>query len=75
LECSNVLLRQFHEKPVTAAPTPPIALNAADKPFAVVVDLNERSLAAVAVARVFHRNKLSPDHLGLRARLPPLRLR
>jgi hypothetical protein len=37
----NILFRQLHEEPLTATPAPAIALNAADEPFAVVIDLDD----------------------------------
>ena len=46
----KVLLRQLHEEALASTPDPVIALDAADELFPVMVDLNERSLAAVAVA-------------------------
>ena len=39
-----IVLRQLHEESV-ALPAPAIALNAADEPLAVVVDLDERATA------------------------------
>jgi hypothetical protein len=39
------------EKVVTTGPTPAIAFDAADEPLAVVLDLDERALAAVVVLR------------------------
>jgi hypothetical protein len=53
-EHGKVLLRQFHKEAVAASPAPAIALNAANEPLAVVVDLNEGSLAASPVAVVVH---------------------
>jgi hypothetical protein len=45
-----VLLRPAaaHEKAVTPAPAPTIALDAADEPLAVVVDFDQRSMAVKA---------------------------
>src|SRR5262249_46332226 len=38
----NVLVHQFHDEPLIARSAPPIALNTADQPLAVVVDFDER---------------------------------
>jgi hypothetical protein len=53
-ECLKVIFRQFHEKPVTAAPTPSIALNAADSPLTVVVDFTDLLAALGAFAVTCH---------------------
>ena len=42
----ELFLRQRHEEPLAPAPAPTVALNAANEPMAVVVDLDKRSLAA-----------------------------
>ena len=44
--------RAWAEEVLAPAPAPTVALNAADEPFAVVIDPDERSLTAVAVAEV-----------------------
>jgi len=55
----ELFLRQLHVEPLAPAPAPTVALNAAIKPMAVVVDLDEQSLAAVAGAEVLHGSHYS----------------
>ena len=43
-ECFQILLKQLHRQRVVCWPTPPIAIDAADQPFAVVVDLDQRAV-------------------------------
>ena len=45
----KIILRQRHERFVAPRPCPAVAVNAADKPLAVVVDLNQRTMAVGAV--------------------------
>jgi hypothetical protein len=37
--------RQLHEKPLASFPTPPIAVNAADQPLAVMIDFDDWAIA------------------------------
>ena len=41
----QVIFGQLHEEPLATAPAPAVALDAADKPLAVAVDLHERAIA------------------------------
>ena len=53
-ECLNIFYCQLHNKRALVSP-PAIAVDAADQPFAVVVNLNERTMALGAVFQiVFH---------------------
>ena len=45
----EIVFRQRHEEELTFWPAPAVALNAADEPLAVVVDLNERATAVGAL--------------------------
>jgi hypothetical protein len=44
----KVIFQHFHDERLIARATPAIALDAADEPFPVVVDLDERSFASRA---------------------------
>jgi hypothetical protein len=44
----EILVRQLHKEALAALPAPAIALDAADEPLAVVIDLDERAIAAEA---------------------------
>jgi hypothetical protein len=46
----EVLFRQLHEETLASFPAPSIAINAADQPFAVMVDFDERAIAFLADA-------------------------
>jgi hypothetical protein len=48
----KILVRQLHEETLAALPTPPIALDAADQPLAVMVDFNELAIAFLADTKV-----------------------
>ena len=50
----NVLFRKLHEEWLVRLPAPSIAANAADQPFAVVIDFDKRAIAPRAVAKVIH---------------------
>ena len=45
----DIILGQRHEGFLTPGPAPAVALNAADQPLAVVVDLDQRAMAVGAV--------------------------
>ena len=60
-ESLKVLFRQLHEEALASFPTPPIAIDTADQPFAVVVDFDERAFAFFAGADgVHHSSRLWP---------------
>ena len=44
----KVFLRQLHEETLATFPTPSIAIDAADQPFAVMVDLDKLAIAFLA---------------------------
>jgi hypothetical protein len=56
--CTTIALlssfRQLHEERLIRLPAPSVAANAADQPFAVMIDFNERAIAPSAVAKVMH---------------------
>ena len=47
-DCLQVILKQLHGQRVVSRPAPAIALNAADQPLAIVVDLDQRATAVGA---------------------------
>ena len=49
-ECFQILLKQLHRQRVVCWPAPAIALNAADQPLAVMVDVDQREMAVGAVS-------------------------
>jgi hypothetical protein len=54
----NIFYREIHNKLALSAP-PTIAVDAADQPFALVVNLNERTMALGAVFQiVFHYGEI-----------------
>ena len=48
-ECLQVIFKQLHRQCVVSRSVPTIALDAADQPLAVVVDLDQRTMAVGAV--------------------------
>jgi hypothetical protein len=56
----EIVLRQRHEWSVTPRPAPAVALNAADEPLAVVVDLDERAMAVGAVRHRYRAGRKGP---------------
>jgi hypothetical protein len=48
----KVLLRQLHEETLASFPAPPIAINTADQPLAVMVDLDELVITLLASSKV-----------------------
>jgi hypothetical protein len=55
----EIILRQRHEGFATPRPAPAIALDAADEPLAVVVDLDQRALAVGSFVNINHPGRLS----------------
>jgi hypothetical protein len=50
----KVVIGQRHEESPATWPAPSIALNAANQPFAIVIDFNQGALAQATVAEVVH---------------------
>jgi hypothetical protein len=48
LKRATILLWQLHEEAIASSPAPAIARNATNQPLPIMVDLDERSLAAGA---------------------------
>jgi hypothetical protein len=46
----KILVRQLHEETLTSLPAPPIAINAADQTFAIMVDFDGLTAAFFAGA-------------------------
>ena len=69
----EIILRQRHEGFATPRPAPAIALDAADEPLAVVVDLDQRAMAVGAIVNINHPvpwRVRPPDQAARRRRYP-----
>jgi hypothetical protein len=50
----KIVIGQRHEESPAIWPAPSIALNAANQPFAIVIDFNQWALALATIAEVVH---------------------
>jgi hypothetical protein len=66
----EIILRQRHEGFATPRPAPAIALDAADEPLAVVVDLDQRALAVGAIVNFNHPVPWASGQAARRRRYP-----